>query len=57
MKDFQDFINQLDSETFETIQTKAIKAMETCNKYREEDKTLFMSIELLHMYHNWINEN
>ena len=53
MKDFQDFINRLDSETVDTIVTSASNASGSL----EEREPFMISLKLLQMYHDWLHDN
>lgn len=57
MKDFNDFIESIDSDSYETIKLAANQSMNITNRNSVLDAAYFISIELLERYHNWLNEN
>ena len=52
MKDFQDFIDSLDSESVDSVIASAVSIAET-----DERKMFFISLQLLNLYHSWIQQN
>ncbi len=53
MKDFQDFINRLDSETVDTVITSAAIASGSS----KEREPFMISLKLLQMYHDWLHDS
>ncbi len=57
MKDFQDFIETIDSEEYETIMFSANQAMIVTGKNDSHALSYFVALELLQRYHNWISND
>lgn len=56
MKDFQEFIEVLDPDEYNTIQMAANQAMRNADRFEEADRAYYIAIELLHRYHIWVNK-
>lgn len=54
-KDFNDFIENIDSDTYETIKTAAKQGMLATHRSGYNDEAFFIALELLERYHNWVN--
>jgi len=57
LKDFQDFIEFIDSEDYETIMISAKQSMQATNRNGSDTQAYFIAVELLKRYHNWLNQD
>lgn len=55
-KNFTDFIESIDADTYVTILHSAHTAMSVTNLNDEDARVFFIACELLEHYHNWLNE-
>ncbi len=54
MKDFQDFLDLLDNEEYQTIVFSAKQAMAVSGYCTADTESYFIALELLKRYHNWL---
>ena len=55
-KNFTDFIESIDEDTYTTIVHAAHTAMRVTNQNDEDARAFFIARELLERYHNWLSE-
>ena len=55
MKDFQEFIETITLEDYDTIMFSANQAMVASGKKDEYALSFFIHLELLERYHNWLH--
>ncbi len=55
MKNFNDFLESIDTDTYRTIQFSAEQSMNMSGLHGTGDKAYFIALSLLELYHNWIN--
>jgi len=57
MKDFHDFIDSIDPDSYSTIRFSAKQALLVTGRNENADEAFFIALELLNCYHVWNNEN
>lgn len=57
MKNFEDFIYSIDSDTYNTICHNVDQAIFVSGRTDPSSRSYFMALEMLERYHEWINED
>lgn len=57
MKDFDDFLFQLDFADIDTCLFNSKQLMNNSGRNSHDDEVFFTALELLRMYHNWLQSS